>query len=129
MALIQFSCVATGPFILFRETAERIFKEIGEPFFEEGAFSEEDLPGVLQRLDAAAETDRRKEAEYEAERERRMREGTWEEELNMKEREREEEEKRRYREDSIRLYQRIVPLQEMIRRAIKHEKPVMWRKL
>ena len=32
MALIQFSCIATGPFITFKETAERIFEAVGEPF-------------------------------------------------------------------------------------------------
>ena len=34
MALIQFSCIATGPFITFKETAERIFEALGEPFHE-----------------------------------------------------------------------------------------------
>ena len=44
----------------------------------------------------------------------------------MLEAEREDEEKKKNREDSIRLYQRMVPLQDMIRRAIKHKKPIMW---
>ena len=35
MALIQFSCIATGPFITFKETAERIFEALGEPFHEQ----------------------------------------------------------------------------------------------
>ncbi|WP_295477087.1 DUF1840 family protein [uncultured Sutterella sp.] len=129
MSLIQFSSVATGPFILFRETTERIFKSINEPFRDEGAFAAEDLPDVLARLDAAAAEDKAKAAALEAERERRLREGTYDEEIRAREADREEEEKNRHREDAVRLYQRIVPLQEMIRRAIRHDKPVMWTKL
>lgn len=120
MSLIQFSSVATGPFILFRETAERIFKSINEPFRDEGAFAAEDLPDVLARLDAAAAEDKAKAAALEAERERRLREGTYDDEIRAREAD---------REDAVRLYQRIVPLQEMIRRAIRHDKPVMWTKL
>ena len=44
MALIQFSCIATGPFITFKETAERIFEALGEPFHEHGAFAQHSLP-------------------------------------------------------------------------------------
>ena len=102
MALIQFSCIATGPFITFKETAERIFEALGEPFHEHGAFAAEDLPSILAKLDAVAAADRKLEQEIEIEREKRL------------------------RENSVRLYQRIAPLQDMIRRAIKHQKAVMW---
>ena len=125
MALMEFSCVATGPFLVFRETAERIFKAIGEPFFPEGGFAAVDLPDVLARLEAAAEEDRRKEEEFKVAREKRLREGSYEDEIRMLE----EEEKTKHREDNVRLYQRMVPLKEMIRRAIKHDKPIMWTQL
>lgn len=69
MALIQFSCIATGPFITFKETAERIFEALGEPFHEHGAFAAEDLPSILAKLDAAAAADRKLEQEIEIERE------------------------------------------------------------
>lgn len=69
MALIQFSCIATGPFITFKETAERIFEALGEPFHEHGAFAAEDLPSILSKLDAAAAADRKLEQEIEIERE------------------------------------------------------------
>ena len=129
MALTEFSCVATGPFLLCRETAERIFKAIGEPFFTQGGFTAEDLPEILRKLDAAAEEDRRREAELEAERERRLREGSYEDEIRALEQEAEEKERRKHREDSVRLYQRIAPLQDMIRRAIRHDKGIMWTEL
>lgn len=86
----------------------------------------EDLPDVLRRLDEAAAADKAKAAKLEEEREKRLREGSYENEIRMREAEREDEEKKKNREDSIRLYQRMVPLQDMIRRAIKHKKPIMW---
>ena len=53
MALVMFSCRATGPFIMFRETVERIFKgNRHAPFVETGRDSfREDLPDVLKRLE------------------------------------------------------------------------------
>ena len=112
MALIQFSCIATGPFITFKETAERIFEALGEPFHEHGAF--------------AAAADRKLEQEIEIEREKRLRTGSYDAELRALEAEKEQADKTKHRENSVRLYQRIAPLQDMIRRAIKHQKAVMW---
>ena len=117
MALIQFSCIATGPFITFKETAERIFEALGEPFHEHGAFAAEDLPSILAKLD---------EQEIEIEREKRLRTGSYDAELRALEVEKEQTDKTKHHENSVRLYQRIAPLQDMIRRAIKHQKAVMW---
>lgn len=94
MALVQFSCVATGPFIAFKETVERIFKAINEPFHDKGGFMAEDLPDVLRRLDEAAAADKAKAAKLEEEREKRLREGSYENEIRMLEAEREDEEKK-----------------------------------
>lgn len=126
MALIQFSCIATGPFITFKETAERIFEALGEPFHEHGAFAAEDLPSILSKLDAAAAADRKLEQEIEIEREKRLRTGSYDAELRALEAEKEQADKTKHRENSVRLYQRIAPLQDMIRRAIKQQKAVMW---
>ena len=126
MALIQFSCIATGPFITFKETAERIFEALEEPFHEQGAFAAEDLPEILEKLDEAAAADKKKEQELEAEREKRLRTGSYDAELRALEAEKEQAEKNKHREDAVRLYQRMAPLQDMIRRAIRHKKAVMW---
>ena len=126
MALIQFSCIATGPFITFKETAERIFEALGEPFHEHGAFAAEDLPSILAKLDAAAAADRKLEQEIEIEREKRLRTGSYDAELRALEAEKEQTDKTKHHENSVLLYQRIAPLQDMIRRAIKHQKAVMW---
>ena len=47
MSLVLFSCRATGPFIMFEETARRVFKVLGRPWTETGAFSCDELPEIL----------------------------------------------------------------------------------
>ena len=103
MALIQFSCIATGPFITFKETAERIFEALGEPFHEHGAFAAEDLPSILAKLDAAAAADRKLEQEIEIEREKRLRTGSYDAELRALEAEKEQTDKTKHHENSVRL--------------------------
>ena len=120
MALLLFSCRATGPFIMFEETARRIFEVIDQPWMEEGAFPVEDLPQILSLLEAASQQDKEHLAEIRAAREKKLREATYDEELKML-----EEEKKRGAE-KVHFYQRIAPLQGMIRRAIKHGDPVVW---
>lgn len=120
MALLLFSCRATGPFIMFEETARRIFEVIDQPWMEEGAFPVEDLPQILSLLEAASQKDKEHLAEIRAAREKKLREATYDEELKML-----EEEKKRGAE-KVHFYQRIAPLQDMIRRAIKHGDPVVW---
>ena len=70
MALVQFSSLATGPFIMFRETAERIFHEINEPFHEMGGIAADELPLVLEKLKELAKRDRESELKEAAELER-----------------------------------------------------------
>ncbi len=121
MALIQFECVAAGPFIMFKESAQKIFEVIGENFKEQGAFPVEDLPGILEKLENAEKADKEKAAEEAAMIEAVQRASTYDQEL----REKEEMQKTKQKE-RIRLYQRVVPLQNMIRRAIKHKEVVTW---
>lgn len=49
-----------------------------------------------------------------------MREATYDEELKML------EEDKIHSAEKVYFFQRIVPLQDMIRRAIKHGDPVVW---
>ena len=62
MSLVLFSCRATGQFIMFEETARRVFKVLGRPWTETGAFSCDELPEILRILDEEARKD--KEREY-----------------------------------------------------------------
>lgn len=120
MALLLFSCRATGPFIMFEETARRIFEVVNQPWMEEGAFPVEDLPRILSMLEAASQKDKEHLSEVRAAREKKMREATYDEELKML------EEDKIHSAEKVYFFQRIVPLQDMIRRAIKHGDPVVW---
>ena len=92
MSLVLFSCRATGPFIMFEETARRVFKVLGRPWTETGAFSCDELPEILRILDEEARKDKERLAQIEAERERKLRDSTYDEELRMREEEKEEKE-------------------------------------
>lgn len=128
MALIQFSSVAAGPFIMFKETAEEIFKTISEPFLPRGAWGTDDLKEVLRRLDEAQARDKAEAQAREAELEAMKRASFTGDSATLQ---REEELAKLIKENEARInfYQRVVPLQNMIRRAIKHDKPVMWETL
>ncbi len=128
MALIQFSSVAAGPFIMFKETAEEIFKTISEPFPPRGAWGTDDLKEVLRRFDEAQARDKAEAQAREAELEAMKRASFTGDSATLQ---REEELAKLIKENEARInfYQRVVPLQNMIRRAIKHDKPVMWETL
>ena len=119
MALVMFSCRATGPFIMFEETAKRVFKIIGIEWKDQGAIPADDLPEVLERLNEAEKADKARRAEIEAEKQRMLREATYDEEFKLREKWESERE-------VVNLYQRLEPLQNMIRRAIRHDEAVMW---
>lgn len=123
MSLVVFSCRATGPFIMFEETAKQIFKTLDRPWVCPGAFAADELAGLLAILDAAEKRDKERLAEIERAREKKLRESSYDEELNMLEEEKQREKEER---EKVNFYQRIVPLQNMIRRAIKSEEPIMW---
>ncbi len=115
MALVAFSSRATGPFIMFEETARGIFKLLGEPWVGEGAWAPEDLPGILAELDRLEALDKDRERQCRAE------------ELKA-EFENDDPVLKKEREERVHLYQRLVPLQDMIRRSIKKDVPVVWGK-
>lgn len=125
MSLVMFTSRAAGPFIMFRETADQIFKIIGRPLTEQGAFASDELSEILRKLEDAKVRDKALAAEAERRREDELRRSTYAEELDGKEEREREEEMRRER---IHLYQRVVPLEEMIKRAIRHDEAVMWGK-
>ena len=119
MALVMFSCRATAPFIMFEETAKRVFKIIGIEWKEQGAIAADELPALLERLDEAERADKARLAEIEAEKQRMLREASYDEEFKLRE-------KWEAERDVVNLYQRLEPLQSMIRRAIRHDEAVMW---
>ena len=119
MALVLFSCRATGPFIMFEETAKQIFKISGIEWKEQGAIPAEDIPETLRILEEAGKANKARLAEIEAEKRRLLREASYDEEFRLREKWESEKE-------VVNLYQRIEPLLNMMRRAIRHDEPVMW---
>ena len=119
MALVLFSCRATGPFIMFEETAKQIFKISGIEWKEQGAIPAEDIPETLRILEEAAKANNARLAEIEAEKRRLLREASYDEEFRLREKWESEKE-------VVNLYQRIEPLLNMMRRAIRHNESVMW---
>ena len=119
MALVLFSCRATGPFIMFEETAKQIFKIIGIEWKEQGAIPAEDIPETLRILGEAGKANKARLAEIEAEKRRLLREASYDEEFRLREKWESEKE-------VVNLYQRIEPLLNMMRRAIRHNESVMW---
>ena len=118
MALVLFSCRATGPFIMFEEHAKKIFEVVGERWTPEGAIAADELPAILEKLDAAKNRDKElynKQTSYDHE--LRLREEAQDDQ------EREEAKRKR---DAVNFYQRIVPLRNMIVGAIKKDEPIMW---
>ena len=119
MALVLFSCRATGPFIMFEETAKQIFKISGIEWKEQGAIPAEDIPETLRILEEAGKANKARLTEIEAEKRRLLREASYDEEFRLREKWESESE-------VVNLYQRIEPLLNMMRRAIRHNESVMW---
>ena len=119
MALVLFSCRATGPFIMFEETAKQIFKISGIEWKEQGAIPAEDIPETLRILEEAGKANKARLAEIEAEKRRLLREASYDEEFRLREKWESESE-------VVNLYQRSEPLLNMMRRAIRHNESVMW---
>ncbi len=123
MAIVQFSSRATGPFIMFEETAKDIFRIVDEPWLSEGAWGIEELPEVLTKLEAAEKLDMDRVRQAREAMEQELRACSYDEQLKRKEAGDE-----KAFEDRIKLYQRISPLKQMIKRAIEKGESVMWGK-
>lgn len=128
MALIEFSSVAAGPFIMFKESVEEIFKRIGEPFAMQGGWDVDDLPQILNRLQAAEEKDRAEARARTEELEALRRQSGLGGGAAMQ-REEALEKEIKANAERVNFYQRAVPLRNLIERAIKGKKPVMWQQM
>ena len=103
---------------MFEEHVKKIFEVIGERWSPEGAIAADELPAILEKLDAAKERDK----------ELYNQQTSYDQELRLREEaidDQEREELKRKR-DRVNFYQRIVPLRNMIASAIKKNEPIMW---
>lgn len=123
MALIMFRSSAAAPFIMFEETAQEIFKKIGQTWTPEGGFSADQLSEIIKALDRVILKEKEAEKQAREAEELKIKQSTYDEELRYQ-----EEKSLQSISSKIYLYQRIQPLREMMSRALHHQKPVMWGK-
>lgn len=123
MALIMFRSNACAPFIMFEETAREIFKRIHQTWTMEGGFTEEQLPEIIKALDRVILKEKEAEKQAREQEELKIKMSSYDQELRDK-----EDQKKIATSNKVFLYQRIQPLREMLQRALKRKKPIMWGK-
>ena len=121
MALVQFTSVAGAPFIMFEESAKKVFSEIGETWTPEGGFPPEDLDGVLARREEARERDKERHRRDKEALEKKVRECSYEELDRLKDEQVEEKFDKR-----VNLFQLVEPLIRLVERARDKGEAVTW---
>ena len=129
--VITFKSRASGDVIMHGESARKILHIIGkDPEARQGIITVEQLPDAMQKLNAAIEEDRVRQAELEAERQREKEER---EQRAFEDFEAEDEEKEKEPEPPssgmaapVSLHQRGWPLLNMMRYSQQEATPVIW---
>ncbi len=120
MALLEFRSPASGGFFMMPETFQGICEVLERLYSESGCWLPEDLPGVIEKLEAAV----RREKEMIAEAKARQREqnlkgapgaNPWP-----------DEEEERKEQERVTFSMRVYPLLEMLHAAQKKNVKVMW---
>lgn len=108
--LTTFTSKADADVIMFGEVASQILALLGkDPQDAQGILTLEQLPAALARLQQVAEQNRRESA------------------VTAARVEDDEDERIHAHDAAVNLAQRIVPLQDMLRRALQAQTPVIWR--
>ncbi len=94
----QFQSKNTAPVIMLDDLTHRIFHAIGRPFENQGIFLPEQIPGYIQRLQAAIDTERDNASRNEDDQSA----------------------------DPDPLGRRAFPFLELLRHALKNQEPVVW---
>lgn len=119
MALVTFQCKSCAPFLMFADSASEIFKMLDVPFTTSGVFRNDQLPDILEKIDASYNESKARVEEITA---------MLEKEISSSRIQKAEElscDLELFR-NRVHLFQRLFPLQEMMRRAIKHGDHVLW---
>ena len=111
MALLEFRSPASGGLFMMPTTFQGICEVLDRPYAESGCWLPEDLPAVIEKIEAAV----KREKEMIAEAKRRQHE----KELKGEPGERKENER-------VTFSMRVYPLLEMLHAAQKKGKKVMW---
>ncbi len=94
----QFQSKNTAPVVMLDDLTHRIFNAIGRPFENQGIFLPEQIPGYIQRLQAAIDTERDNASSNEDDQSA----------------------------DPDPLGRRAFPFLELLRHALKNQEPVVW---
>ncbi len=116
MAIITFHSKAAGEVIMFRETAEKIFKLIGKPLHAQGVLTPEEFDDAVAKISAEIEREKELIREYKAQEDLEFKEGPKDPY--------EDDEPRK--EPPVFFTQRAIPFLEMIEFARKDEEPIFW---
>lgn len=107
--IVTFQSPASGDVIMFGDVAQRMMEIMGKDATEKGIVTVGQLPDAIARLKAAIDEDKRKRAAEP------------------------EEARPQYEKDDrgnlrpyVSLYQRAVPLLELLEWSLKKQKPVVW---
>lgn len=119
MALVTFQCKSCAPFLMFADSASEIFKMLDVPFTTSGVFRNDQLPDILEKIDASYNESKARVEEITA---------MLEKEISSSRIQKAEElscDLELFR-NRVHLFQRLFPLQEMMCRAIKHGDHILW---
>ena len=122
MSVLEFRSPASGGFFMMSTTFEGICEVLGRPYAESGCWLPEDLPGVIEKIEAAVEREKQMLAEAEKRRREHDLKGypgllAWPDE---------EEEEKRKESEKVTFAMRAYPLLEMLRASQAKKKKVMW---
>lgn len=107
--IITFQSPASGDVIMFGDVAKRMMELMGKEATDKGIVTVEQLPDAIARLRAAIDDDKRKRA---AEPEEARPQFEKDDRGNLR--------------PFVSLYQRAVPLLELLEWSLKKSKPVVW---
>ncbi len=115
MAIVTFRSKAAGEILMFRETAETIFKLFNKPLGLRGVLTPEELPSAIKAIKDEIEREKELIKELKEKENRRFRESK---DLD--------EDKTQEKEKPVFFAQRAFPLLEMMEFALKANEPITW---
>lgn len=119
MALVTFQCKSCAPFMMFSDSASEIFKILDIQLTSSGVLRNDKLPEILEKIEAAYRESKARVEEITTSMERDISSSRMQkaEELSCD---------LEVFQSRVHLFQRLFPLQEMMRRAIKHGDHILW---
>lgn len=120
--MVRWMSQASASFVMLDDAATAVMKALGQELTPQGVWTVEQIPGVLARLEAAlheaAEAAREADRRTQAALDQAVQAAAGDTQAL--------ETIQQLRRPPVGLHQRLVPVKEMLRRALEAEKPVVW---